>query len=340
MLLCKILLACLALSLLACVTPPKASRGTFTNPVDPTGHDPWVLRHDGRYYYCVSRGGAICIASSPNLTDVASADAIEVWRPPAGTDYSSGLWAPELHRLGDAWYIYVAADDGDNYNHRMQVLRREAATPDGPFERVGELELPDDRWAIDGTPFEHDGQLYHIWSGWPGEENVTQNLYICRMKDPVTPVGERVLISKPEYDWEKAGSGDGLPTINEGPTQFDAGDRSFVIYSAGGSWSDFYCLGLLELVGDDPMDADAWRKSQTPWFKGTDTVVSPGHASVTESPDGSETWLVYHTARHPGAGWNRDVNLQQIRVSSSGRPVAGKPLKGTPITRPSGEVDD
>lgn len=313
--------------------------GTFTNPVAERGADPWVVQHDGKYHYCFSAGGAVWVASSPSLLGVFDAKPVEAWRPEPGKPWSEELWAPELHRLNDAWWIYVAADDGDNKNHRMEALRRDAEDPAGPFERVDTLALPDDKWAIDGTALEVDGQLYHVWSGWPGDENVMQNLYISRMKDPATPVGERTLISTPEHDWEKAGSGNGLPTINEGPSALYHDGRTFIIYAAGGSWSDYYCLGLLELVGEDPMDPAAWKKHETPWFAGTDEVISPGHASVVKSPDGSEHWLVYHSARHRGAGWNRDVNLQRFTFDEeTGLPTIDPPApKRTPLAVPSGE---
>ena len=37
-------------------------------------------------------------------------------------EYSKELWAPELHIIDGKCYIYVACDNGNNYNHRMYVL--------------------------------------------------------------------------------------------------------------------------------------------------------------------------------------------------------------------------
>ena len=319
---------------------PGDDATTFTNPIAPGGADPWVIEREGVYHYCYSAGGAIWVASSPSLLGVFEAEGVEVWRPEPGKAWSSGLWAPELHWIDGAWWIYVAADDGDNANHRMQALKRGEADPKGPFERVGTLALPDDKWAIDGTAFEHEGQLYHVWSGWPGDENVEQNLYICRMRDPATPAGERAMLSTPEHDWEKAGSGGGFPTINEGPVALSHGGRTFILYAAAGSWSDFYCIGLLELVGDDPMDPAAWKKYDRPWFERTDRVFGPGHPSWTKSPDGREFWLVYHAAKRQGSGWDRDVSLQRFTFDANGLPQIDPPTKGEPIPVPSGDAAD
>lgn len=311
-------------------------RERFENPVASRGADPWVIREGDHYYYCFAGRGAVWVASSKSLVDVFTAKPVEVWRPERGKPWSHGIWAPELHRLDGAWYIYVAADDGENANHRMQVLKRTDDDACGPFEHVKPLALPDDRWAIDGTALQHAGKLYHIWSGWAGTDNVRQDLYICRMKDPMTPEGPRVLISKPELEWELRG---GSPKINEGPTALLNGDDTFVAYSASGSWSDHYCLGLLKLVGEDPMDPQAWRKMQDPWFEGSRKVVSPGHASFTVSPDGREHWIVYHVAKHKGAGWNRQIHIQPFEFNRrNGVPEIKNPVRaGEKLDRPSGD---
>ena len=57
--------------------------------------------------------------------------------------------------------------------------------------------------AFDVSVFEDIGQLYLIWSGWQGEKNGEQDIFISRMKNPWTTEGERVMLSAPEYDWEK-----------------------------------------------------------------------------------------------------------------------------------------
>ena len=50
-----------------------------------------------------------------------------------------------------------------------------------------------------------DKQLYMIWSGWEGDENGQQNIYIAKMKNPWTIEGNRVQISSPTFDWETIG---------------------------------------------------------------------------------------------------------------------------------------
>ena len=314
--------------------PSVAQQETIENPVADNGHDPWVVQHDGAYYYCYSHNGRIWVNRDQTLQKACQFEGRSIWQPPAGTPYSKEIWAPELHRIQNRWYIYFAADDGENANHRMYVLKSRSDDPLGEYDFIGKVSDKSDRWAIDGTVLEFSGSLYFVWSGWEGTENVQQNLYIAKMDSPTSISGERVLISGPEYDWEKIGN----PLINEGPQVLKNNGKVFIIYSASGSWTDDYCLGQLSLIGDDPLDPGAWKKSRTPVFSGTGTVFSPGHASFVKSPDGSEDWIVYHTAKEKGSGWDRDVNLKKFSWDVEGNPAFGYPeSKGLKIPAPSNE---
>jgi GH43 family beta-xylosidase len=305
----------------AFAVPTYAEEG-FRNPIVSSGADPWVILHEGTYYYCYSRSDMVAVKKAKRLQDIDLERHRFVWNPTPGEAYSRELWAPELHYLEGKWYIYVAADDGKNENHRMYVLEGTTQNPQDPFTLVGKIADPSDRWAIDGTVLTIEGKLFFIWSGWEGSENVRQNLYIAPMSNPWTISGERVLISESEYDWEKVG----VPLVNEGPEVLKHGGRTFVIYSASGSWTDEYCLGQLELVASNPLDKKSWVKKPTPVFSSTASVFGPGHSSFTTSADGTEDWIVYHAAKYRGAGWNRDVRAQRFGWTSDGEPDFGSPL--------------
>lgn len=318
--------------------PAPSRRRTFTNPVAASGADPWVVRHGDAYYLCQSRRGSVWVNQSRRLQDIGQDHWQRVWTPPPGTAYSKELWAPELHRLQGKWWIYVAADDGANANHRMVVLEGSADDPQAPFTLKGKIAAPTDRWAIDGTVLPMpDGRLYFVWSGWEGFENVAQHLYIAPMSNPWTISGERVRISSPELDWEL----NGKPLINEGPEALWHGDRLFLIYSASGSWGDDYCLGQLTWIGGDPLDPKSWKKHPQAVFARTAEVFGPGHASFVKSRDGQEDWIVYHSAKQSGTGWNRRVNLQRFTWKSDGSPDFGQPIAASLATpEPSGDSLD
>lgn len=299
---------------------------TITNPIAPTGNDPWVIYHeaDGYYYYCYSGRGGICVARMENFYDLEKAQPVKVWTPPEGTEYSRELWAPELHYLDGNWYVYVACDDGNNDNHRMFVLKGTTQDPTDPFEFVGKITDETDRWAIDGTVMQYNDKLYFVWSGWPGKVNITQQIYIAEMSDPCTISSERVLISHPELDWELKGGG---CTVNEGPVAISHNGIMHIVYSASGSWCDDYCLGLLTLTGDDPLDRDAWTKASEPLLAKSDSVFGPGHCSFTTAADGSD-WVIYHANLESGFGWGgRSSWTQKVTWDENNYPVLGEPVK-------------
>lgn len=85
--------------------------------------DPWVILVNDTYFYCGSEDSArLYITFSENLQDILTKQKTYIYTPPPGFNYSQELWAPELHFLQNRWYVYFAADDGRNENHRMFVL--------------------------------------------------------------------------------------------------------------------------------------------------------------------------------------------------------------------------
>jgi GH43 family beta-xylosidase len=294
---------------------------TFTNPFVPRGADPWVVRHQGAYYHCLSEGDRVKVRRTTALHELARAEAVTVWAPPPGQPYSKEVWAPEMHVLDGKWWIYVAADDGRNENHRMWVLEG-GTDPQQPFTLKGRMAPATDRWAIDGTVLTLGQRRFFIWSGWEGHENIAQHLYIAEMANPWTLKDERVRISSPTLAWEL----NGKPLINEGPQVLQKNGRTFIIYSASGSWTDDYCLGQLALTGTDPMKPASWTKKPAAVFSRTPTVFGPGHGSFTVSPSGREDWIIYHAARKKGSGWDRDLRMQPFRWNADGSPDFGTPI--------------
>jgi GH43 family beta-xylosidase len=95
------------------------------------GADPWMLQFNNAYYLLVTTGGDVKVAKSDNLVGPWPQDGTVVYKPASD---QKNLWAPELHFIDDAFYIYVAWDDGDNNNHRMYVLKGSSSTdPTAPF---------------------------------------------------------------------------------------------------------------------------------------------------------------------------------------------------------------
>ena len=265
-----------------------------------SGADPWLIRHEGACYYCfVVRDEAVFVRRAESVEGIAEGETVEIWRP---TDGLQTLWAPELHSLDGRWYVYVAADDGDDAHHRMYVLG--ADDPMGPYELIGKIATPSDRWAIDGTVFELRGRRYFVWSGWPEDRNTReQRLYIAEMDTPWSLVGERVCIAMPTLPWETR-----MMPVNEGPAVLRRGDDTVLVFAASNSLTDDYCLGRIDLVGTDPLDPASWVKHPAPLLATHEGRYGPGHPSFVFDDD-HHGWMAYHTARHSGSGWDRQVRV-------------------------------
>ncbi|HVX28418.1 MAG TPA: glycoside hydrolase family 43 protein [Parafilimonas sp.] len=319
---------------------------TFTNPLLPSGADPYSFYKDGYYYYTNSLGNRIDLWKTKNLADLKNAERITIYKPEAGTMHSKELWAPEIMFLQNKWYTYFAADDGDNNHHRLYVLENDNADPmQGEWMFKGKLADSSDKWAIDADVFQYKHQLYIAWSSWQGDINGEQDIYIAKMKDPLTIESKRVRISAPQYDWETHGDlhdANNPPhvNVNEGPQFLEHEGKLFIIYSASGCWTDAYALGMLSLQNKNLLDSSSWKKSAQPVFKASikNNVYAPGHNSFFKSPNGKEDWILYHANDKPaeGCGMYRSPRAQKFSWNKNGTPNFGEPVKeGVALNIPS-----
>jgi GH43 family beta-xylosidase len=310
---------------------------TFTNPIVASGADPWIVFKDGYYYLTYTTGTSVQIHHATRLTGtngIGRAPVSTFFTPPP--PFNQDVWAPELHFLNGHAYIYYAADDGNNADHRMFAAESVTNGPGFSFTAKGKVYDPTtDRWAIDGTVLEGDkGDLYFIWSGWPADQNGLQNLYIAPMSDPVTISGPRVLLSTPNLPWES--------WIQEGPEVLKRNGMVFLVYAANLSWTDSECLGMLVNTDGNYLNPNSWTKLPNPVFQsytGPDgSVYGPGHCGFTQSLDGTQDWIFYHAAWSSGSGWDRSIRMQAFSWDANGMPSFGNPVPaGVVMTSPSGD---
>ena len=331
--------------LLSLVASAQGDTSYYTNPILSSGADPWVVKHEGWYYYCGGMGAGVGVSKSRSLHQIQPLK--KVWSAPAkGAWNTTCIWAPELHFWQGKWYIYYAGGyEGPPFIHQKTGVL-ESATSDamGAYIDKGMLFTGDtlgnwesNRWSIDLTLFEHRGQLYAVWSGWEEKETTDktqQHLYIAKMENPWTISSGRVKISSPDSAYEQ-----GELPLNEGPQVLKHGDDVFIVYSCGQSWLDTYKLAYLRLNRPDAdlLNASNWTKGAKPLFEGTADVHGVGHACFTTSPDDTEHYIYYHTKKEKTPGWKRDVRLQKFTFDASGLPILGKPIpEGIRMNLPSG----
>lgn len=316
---------------------------TFCNPViDEDAGDPWMVAHGGWYYFTATvDDGGVQLWRSRRMTDWREAERKRVWTAPSEGPMSREIWAPELHWLRGRWYIYFTATDGPNERHRMFVIQSQGNDPWGPYGEAERVQPGNEGFAIDGSVLEMpDGRLYWMWCGHGG-------LWIAPMESPWRAQAEGVCFARGTLDWERTTERDGAGGWKpmdfywlEGPVVLQSDGRVFVAYSAGSTFTPDYRVGLLELVGDDPMNPGHWRKEPEPLLQPVEGAWCTGHNGFVCSPDGKETWMVYHGKDHlDEPGEPRTVRIQRVEWGKDGRP---RPMRAVPrgvrLVVPSGEA--
>ena len=318
-------------------TPDAAAR-TFTNPLLPSGPDPWITRVGDDYYYMHTLGNRLAIRRTRDISKLADAPEVTIWTPPATGPNAQSIWAPELHRIDGKWYVYysAAASGFDDDDHRGVFVLENAGEDPLSGEWIDRGRVNTARTGIDGTTFEHAGKRYFVYSPYVGSDSV---LAIARMSNPWTLVGEEVVLARPDQAWERQGG----RQILEGP-EFLAGPKGdlFMSYSGSACWSDDYALGLLRAApGSDPMDAAAWTKSPRPVLVKSqkNNVYATGHNGFFTSPDGRENWIIYHANTGPDMKCTakRSPRIQRFGWTADGRPDFATPVgEATRLAVPSG----
>ena len=296
--------------------------------------DPYVYRHtDGSYYFTASVPAydRIVLRRAETLQDLANADEKTIWVKHESGEMSQHIWAPELHYLDGKWYIYFAAGERDNiWKIRPFILECTGQDPmsDSWVER-GKMQRSDDdiysfeAFSLDATILENKGERYYIWAEKVSVGVQISNLYIAKMASPTKLATAQVLLTTPDYDWERRDI-----WVNEGPAVIKRDGRIFVTYSASAT-GECYCMGMLSIGEDqDLLDPRAWKKERYPVLSSSTEagLYGPGHNSFTKLPDGTDV-CVYHArpyAEIKGAPLydpNRHAMLMKVEWDEKGYPV-------------------
>ena len=80
---------------------------TWPNPFIEQRADPYILRHDGQYYFIASvpEYDRLAIRRADSLEGLRDAEEVVVWRKPDTGPMSQLIWAPKLHCLDRRSYI-------------------------------------------------------------------------------------------------------------------------------------------------------------------------------------------------------------------------------------------
>jgi|SRR5690625_1814575 len=321
----------------------------INNPIVLQRADPFIHKHsDGFYYFTGSHPqyDRIVLRRAKSLNDLQEAEEVAIWWKHDSGNLSELIWAPEIHRANEKWYIYFAAApnkniDDDTFNHRMYVLENTSDNPlEGDWVERGEVKTGMSTFSLDATIFFHKGEQFYLWAQQDLNIMGHSNLYIAKMENPWTLATDPVMLTKPELPWEIKGF-----WVNEGPAVLIRNGKVFITYSGSATGVD-YCMGLLTAnEEDDLLNPNSWTKKQEPVFQSCpeNGQYGPGHNSFTESEDGDDTILVYHARNYtyiigdPLYDPNRHARAQQLNWDENGNPIFGKPV---PDTRWTPETPD
>lgn len=295
--------------------------------------DPYVIRHkDGFYYFTASVPTYDCIILRrvKSLWELKDAEEHIIWKKHETGIMSEHIWAPELHYINEKWFIYFAAGDKDDiWAIRPYVLECEDENPltgkwieRGKMQRAKEDTFSFKSFSLDATVFEHKGKYYYVWAEKVGVGRQISNLYIAEMETPYKLKTAQVLLTTPDYDWERVGF-----WVNEAPSVLKHQGKIYLTFSASDT-SSAYCMGLMTIdEEDDLLDPRAWKKERWPVVVSDEEkkIFGPGHNSFT-TLEGGEVVMVYHArinkevTGNPLYEPNRHAMLMPIVWNEDGSP--------------------
>jgi hypothetical protein len=240
-----------------------------------------------------------------------------VFQRPEGFWGGEEIWAPEVHRLGEHYYLFVSFN-GRAGGRGTQILR--ADSPAGPFTIFSsEANTPPEQRCLDGTPWvDPDGTAWLIYCHeWVQLGDGAMRAVRMR-RDWSARVGEPIeLFRASQAPWVRA-LGDGAASgrtnfVTDGPWLQRTGDGRLVML-----WSSFgtggYTLG--QARSEDGYVDGRWTHDPVPLFAG-----DGGHGMVFRTLDG-QLKLALHQPNSGGQERARffDVAEEGGRLALSPRP--------------------
>lgn len=279
----------------------------YENPFIPQRADPYIVKgEDGFYYFTASfpafenaENGydRIILRKSETVAGLQTAQEFTVWKAHESGKMSRHIWAPEMHLIGNKWYIFFAAGEKEDvWKIRPFVLRCKGSDPiNDAWEELGQMQATKDdkmsfnSFSLDMTYFEHHGKHFVIWAQIEGNSS----LFMAQInpEEPNKLISLPVLLTKPEYDWECV-----RHKVNEGASVIKTDDKIYVFFSASGTGAE-YCIGVLYAdINADITDKSSWTKKDSPILSTSSLKdeAGPGHNCFVKDENG-ELLLVYHS---------------------------------------------
>ncbi|PWG59161.1 family 43 glycosylhydrolase [Bifidobacterium catulorum] len=328
---------------------------------DPQGYDRVVLRHAKTINGLTTEqdkdadyDGHDCKVADNETT---------IWDE-ADSSFGRYIWAPELEKIGDSYYILFTASLTDNdkgvWNIRPVMLKftgdlkaGDSLTDKTKWTLLGRVKAADgdniafSGFSLDMTHFTANGKDYLAWAQTAGVGDSSILVGQIDPNDPTQLISHEVVLTKPEYVWEKQNQTGGDTRVNEGPAVIKHDGKVYLFFS-NAAVDTSYCLSYLTIDEDgDILNPDAWYKNKYPMLGASDFTdrMGTGHNSFSVDENGNPV-IVYHARLNAepvdGSSGNQLINgglwdprrhafIKTVHFAADGTPVlnqtAGEELK-------------
>lgn len=274
-------------------------RRTYTNPVQPDIADPTVIL-DGNTYYAyathskdhpiMKRG--IRLYTSENLIQWRDCGYVIKEEQSWG---KTRFWAPDIIKRNNIYYLYYATD--------TRICVAQSKHPMGPFKELNQSPIEPESVRIDAHAYQDNGRIYlyyvrfnkgnEIWGGELNDDMVTLKQDSLR------------LMIRPDQPWERHQA-----AITEGPAILKHNGLYYLTYSGSHFESPNYAVGYA--TSESPLGP--WVKyPYNPIMKSTAYAHGTAHHCFTTSPDGKETFIVYHQHRDLTRTEPRQMSIDRVQ---------------------------
>ena len=285
------------------------------------GADPFVLHAKDGFYYmyatsavdgftCWKSGDLINWEELGHCFQVTSTNAI--WA-------ANWFWAPEVVEYKDKYYLFYSASQYIKKTIRLSVAVSDS--PSGPFIDSSPTPVFDSFGyaAIDANVLiDDDGRIYMYFSKDMSENmkngvNTSESYVVELNEDMKTYIGEPKLVITPELSWEWGST----HVWNEGPEIYKYNNKYYLAYSANYYNTRAYSVGYA--VSDSPTEGFVKPENNRILYAGDFYNISgTGHHCFTDSPDGKDRVVAYHSHVDPKGGGQRQVNICTMEFTKDG----------------------
>ncbi len=291
---------------------------TYINPILAQCADPDVLYDNGTYYlYCttptVEGNSGIKVYTSTDLVNWTG----QGFAFTKGDGWgNAGFWAPDVIRREDTYYMYYTADE-----HLCVAV---SDSPLGPFRQEVYEPMHEYIREIDAHAFyDEASDRYYLYFVRFTAGNV---IWGAELNDDMKSIKEDTLIqiSRADQGWDED-----LMRVNEGPYMLVKDGKYYMTYS--GSHFESINYGVGYAVADSPLGPFT-KYEKNPIMQSDESVHGAGHHCVTQSPDGSELFIVYHCHYSLTVTDPRRLCIDRIQFSQDADGNTVLEVKGPTVT--------